>query len=83
MNNTELKENRDDWSKRIEYLEKLMLDLQSSQIDIEKNERVNTLVKYLMSSRDLLEENTKLVKNKMDTTINTLNGIIKQLTDKV
>jgi hypothetical protein len=60
-----------------------MLDLQSSQIDIEKNERVNTLVKYLMSSRDLLEENTKLVKNKMDTTINTLNGIIKQLTDKV
>lgn len=60
-----------------------MLDLQSSGIDIEKNRHVNTLVKYLVSSRDLLEENTKLMKSKMDTTVKTLDSIIKQISDKV
>jgi len=36
-----------------------------------------------MSSKDLIEENTKLLKSKMDSTIDMLNMIIKQISDKV
>jgi len=77
--NTELKESRDEWSRRIEFLDKLMLELKNKPIDIEKSERVNILCRYLMSARDLIEENTYLIKNKMDMTIESLNSINKEI----